>query len=73
MSYCLNLYSERKDVDTILKTMLKKRKEMRPCEEVSTEEHHSSLCDLFLRGGISEKEFKEILPTIDKKNRETVI
>lgn len=52
--------------------MLKKRKEMRPCEEVSTEEHHSSLCDLFLRGGISEKEFKEILPTIDKKNRETL-
>ena len=40
---------------------------MRPCEEASTEEHRTDLCDLFLRGGISEKEFKEILPTIDKK------
>lgn len=54
------------------KTMVKKRKKRRPGEEAAAEERRSVLGDLCLRGGISKKEYKEILPTIDKKNRETL-
>ncbi|MGN1370285.1 MAG: GGDEF domain-containing protein [Aristaeellaceae bacterium] len=53
--------------------MLKKRKETSPNAGTPTEERRSVLGDLFLRGGISEKEYKEILPAIDKKNRETLL
>ena len=69
MKDCLNLENETKDVDT----MLKKRKETSPNAGTPTEERRWVLGDLFLRGGISEKEYKEILPAIDKKNRETLL
>ena len=56
----------------MLKTMFKKRKEMCPCAGTPTEEHRSVIGDLFLRGGISKKEYKEISTAMDKKNRETL-
>ena len=52
------------------KTVLNKIKRTHPSEGVAASERRTFPGDIILRGGISGKEYKEILPEIDRKNRE---
>lgn len=49
-----------------------KRRNTPACTEVPTKNHLSRLGDLFLRGGISKTKYEEILPEVNRKNRETL-
>ena len=55
------------------KTVLNKIKRIHPSEGVAASERRSFPGDIILRGGISGKEYKEILPEIDRKNREMLL